>query len=438
MPRKGALSVASAVLAVVVLAAACVWATVNRAAGSSVDQRARVAQMDPAEKRDFQQAQKRFLALDAQQQDELRRLHEQIQQSPDRQQLYELMDRYYHWLETLSAYERLELRRMDPAERLARVKAIVERQRQMQVRLAEGRRRMRAEMAKRMLPKEFSSEDLDGVLKWMKRFAGQDTQSLLRYVPEDRRENMAKALDRTRNDLEARLHLLGWLWLRWQWDHPEEPLPLHGKDFDSLLESLSAPSRTRLAKLPAEQQKKVLARVIRFLVVSNFASRNWRQAPPLFDEREMVALLEERLTPERRDQLWRMSPEERQRRLWIEFLRSKMPELAPAHPGGPPFGIWPGSGRSRRMGGRRGAFRRPSPDDQPPPADGSGRPPFPPPGGPGRAKPPHQGPLGGPGSQIRLRGNPARYRPSPPEGKSPRPAGEKPVTDHSESAEQSG
>jgi len=395
MFRKGALSLAAALAVVVALAAACVWVTVRRADASLAERRREVAQMDPAEKHRLQQAQKQFLALDPQQQEQLRQLHRQIESSPNKEQLRQVIDRYCGWLETLSAYERLELRRLEPEERFWAVKQKLKRQREIQARMAEGRRRMFAEMAKRMLPSQIAAEDLEGIQDWMKRFAGRDAQALLRYVPEDRRDDVTKVLQRTEGDLRGRLYLLGWLWLRWQLDHPEDPLPLESDDMNSLVGSLTEPSRQKLAGLPEKAQKEILAAAIRFLVFSNMMSRSWRQAPPVFDERELAALLDQHITPEQRDELWRMSPRERQRRLWFEFLRAKMPELAHGPPGGPPIGFWPGFGRPQRKG-PRGGFRPGAREDRSPP-DGPHKPPFPPRGGrrpdqPGRFGPPHKRP----------------------------------------------
>lgn len=417
MLRRGALGLSSAVAAVIALAIACVWVTVYRTDQSLADQRTRVAQMDAATKRHLQQVQKRFAALGAEQQEELRRLHEQIEQSPDREQLLQVMQRYYQWLETVTPYERLELRRMAPAERLARVKETVERQRERQAHAAEFFERWRNEMARRLLPPELSPEDLDAVLGWMKKFAGQDSRVLLSYVPEDRREDMAKALDHTKGDLQERLHLLGWLWLRWQLDHPHDPLPLEQIDLAALVDSLSEPTRARLRGLAAEQQKKILASAVRFVVAGSMVSRAWRQAPPVFDERELVAFLEGRITPEQRDQLWRMSPGERRQGLWWAFLQSKMPELSPGQPGGPPFGFGPGSGRPRGPGLPRG-FRRPEQDDMPP-HDGSHRPPPP------RNGPPATGPLMPP---LKVPAEPPDARSAPAE----------PATEHSEPGGQTG
>ena len=72
----------------------------------AVPRRRRVESMGLGEKEQLLRIEERFIGLAPEEQQRLRRLHEELQTDPDAQRLRPIMHRYCEWLKTLSSYSR--------------------------------------------------------------------------------------------------------------------------------------------------------------------------------------------------------------------------------------------------------------------------------------------------------------------------------------------
>ena len=82
----------------------------------------RIEHMSLSQKAQLLRLEERFLALDEDQQRQLRQLHKALEDARDAAQLRPIMHRYYDWLKTLPLYTRTELAGLDPSDRLESVK----------------------------------------------------------------------------------------------------------------------------------------------------------------------------------------------------------------------------------------------------------------------------------------------------------------------------
>ena len=138
-------------------------------AESLVQRQQRVEGMGPSEKAQLARLEERFLALDEEQQGQLRQLHKAIAGASDGEQLRQIMHRYYVWLKTLSLYTRTELGGLEPADRLEAVKK----------RLKEEHQRL-------------GDEDSEALWKWMNQFVTLHEKQLLDRLSEPRRREVVK------------------------------------------------------------------------------------------------------------------------------------------------------------------------------------------------------------------------------------------------------
>ena len=91
--------------------------------------RQRVEGMGLDEKEQLLRAEDRFVRLNPEEQQGLRRLDEQLQADPNAQQLRAIMRRYDEWLKSLSSFSRAELAEMKPVERVTRIQKEEQRRR---------------------------------------------------------------------------------------------------------------------------------------------------------------------------------------------------------------------------------------------------------------------------------------------------------------------
>ena len=113
--------------------------------------RQRVEGMGLDEKEQLLRAEDRFVRLNPEEQQGLRRLDEQLQADPNAQQLRAIMRRYDEWLKSLSSFSRAELAEMKPVERVTRIQKEEQRR--------EGSRRP-------------GGKDMELLLNWMNEYVG--------------------------------------------------------------------------------------------------------------------------------------------------------------------------------------------------------------------------------------------------------------------------
>lgn len=325
---------------------------VGRAEDPEAERRRRIEKiqtMSPPEKKQLLRQYDRFRAFSPAEQQRLRQLHEQIQNDPDADRLRRIMQAYCRWLKSLPAYRRAELLNLEPAERIERI------------------RQIRDEEAKRPQLK-----DMEGLLRWMDRYAAEHEAEILKAIPEKFRRHLSEASPRVRKWMVERF-----LWMRWQMARSGKPPWLTDDDLAGLREELSDEARKRLEKEPAAAQWQTIGGWIR-RGGRSFWSRRFRAGPPPKELQDQLYQLFEELPSEEKDRLLNQLPgEEIQRELERLYFR----RFWPMRPPGPVHGRKPGQrgghpGRSEAgpAPGHRSP-RRPPPagkgpnDRQPPPVE---------------------------------------------------------------------
>jgi hypothetical protein len=340
------------------------------------------AQMDPGAKRKILQAYERFIAFPPERQLKLRELHQYVEGSGRAEELRRLMDQYSRFLASLPPYERVELQQLTPDRRAARTKELYAERQRHRSRIEAFWIKLRADWHRRLFPPELTPEDVDAVGRWAEEFGTKHTAVLLHHVPADRRSRIEEELSRTREPGRRR-EILAWLWLRWQVSFPGKLPPAEPEARQQLLELLSPNTRLRLQALPSGEQDRIFFRAIRYWVASQLSGRTWEGPPPVISEEELAVFLQQTLSPERREDLFRSEPGERMSRLWWEFLRSRWVEAPEGQPSG--VGAWPGIPPGPgpfRPGGPPGFGLPPGVGIGPPAPGGTS-----PPGGPRRRPP---------------------------------------------------
>ncbi len=100
---------------------ACPTVAFAQTADTLAERRAHVEQMSPEDRDQLSQNYDRFLHLDHEQRDRLRRLDADLTADPDRAELQKVMQRYHEWLSELPAAQRMMLAALPPEERLKRI-----------------------------------------------------------------------------------------------------------------------------------------------------------------------------------------------------------------------------------------------------------------------------------------------------------------------------
>jgi hypothetical protein len=340
-----------AIWAVCLAVAVAVWLRGQpvEAGETLAERRARVEAMDPAQRQKLRRAQELFNELDKAEQKRLRELSERIQAHPDRDKLLAVMEQYCAWVvDKLSVYERDALRKLEPAERIQRIKELRE---------SRGRNRPGGERLWKLASKEEAA-----LGQWIDEYVAANAPELLEALPEPLQKELLAELEQAQNDPETRRKLFARLWMRWQLASQGKPMPGDEAAWERLHAQLSPDTRAWLDKFPPNARRWFVRRLIEAFVFLN-------------TQEELSEYLENKLEPAERDWLTNLPPEEMRQELWRRYVRSKWPDALPPFP------------EHRRPPWRGGFPGRPP---------GSPGPRGPQPGGPPR----HMGPRG-PGDRMR-------------------------------------
>ncbi len=330
------------------------WFTPTVYGEESLDaRRARVERMDPDAKAQLFRRLESFRMMPEPQQERLRRIHEQLEHDPQGAELREVMQRYYAWLKTLKPYQKAELAELAPRERVERIKRLQQEQARR-----EGKRSndavARAERLKRLLQeqipkagKRLNQQDVEGLLGWLEPFLDANEALLVAGLPIEQRQASREQLAQT-DDPDRRREMLAAIWLRSQLAKPNQLLALTTAQHVSLCQRLSPSTRQRLESLPEPEQQRLLAFWIRLMLLNYTASHHLTRLPGAVSDAELGEFLEHKLNPATRDWLLSLPPEEMQRELWAQYLRSKL--LEPPAPNRQP-GAKPATGS--RPGGKK-------------------------------------------------------------------------------------
>lgn len=309
------------------------------------ERRAKIEALSPAGKEALLERYRRFVRLDASEQDRVRRLHAALAQDPQGAELRQVMLHYYEWLKTLPPYQQAELRELAPAARVHEVKRLLDWQAQRRGKvpaLAESLRDYR--LGRGLLQPAgkrgawLSPQDIEGLLQWFERYVARHADQILRLLPEPQRQQLGRELAQTKDPLQ-RHELLIAMWLRWQLDNPGRVPPPDAQDLADLRSHLSPETRRRLEQRPLPEQWRLLSSVIPLFVLQQYAARRMDGAFPAVTEEELAQFFEKELKPMQRDQLLNLPAEDMARELWRMYLRWKLaqaPRAKERRAGAPP------------------------------------------------------------------------------------------------------
>lgn len=282
------------------------------------ERRQRIEAMSIDEKDRLLRKYERFRALDAAEQQRLRTLQAQIDASPDADELLRVMHAYHEWLKSLSPGQRSELLEADPEERIAEI------------------RRLRAEQ-QRQAESRLGLHDVLALLGWVEE---QFEERLLESSSSRRRGRL--------NELPpmARRAAMVDLVIRRARDADRGgSRMLSEENIGQLAQRLTDPLRTRLANAESSEDKQRIVIGWLWQLSRQFANREFGSLLDDISEEELTQFFEQELSPETRERLLMMPPDEMWRRLRIEYLRSELPSN------------WTGRSRSRSDSGRDGDSR---------------------------------------------------------------------------------
>ena len=357
-------SAPATVWAVYLMVAVAVWVRGEpvEADETLAERRARIRSMDAAEKEKLRKAQERFEALDRVERERLRELNKIIQAHPDCGELLAVMEEYCEWVNTLSVYERDALRELEPAEKIQKIKELQEDQASRRRAWSGGRSRFGGERLQKL-----ASEEEAVLGRWIDEFAAANLPKLLEALPEPRQRELLEELKQAKNDPESRRKLFARLWMRWQLASPGKPIPVDEAAWEQLHSRLSPKTRAWVDELhPNARRFRVRSLIGAFVFLNS--------------QEELSEHLQNKLTPEQRDRLTTLPPDEMRQELWRYYVRSKWPDALPhrrpgrwggglfGRPPGPPRspGSEPG-GPSRRMPMKGPRDRTPKGPPKPPP-----------------------------------------------------------------------
>jgi len=333
LPRGAPWAAVRAAAAGIALGTALVWLV---GAGDLLqERREQVRRMTPEAQARLRESLRRFQELDGEAQKNLRRIHRELEEAPDREELRAVMRRYGQWLARQPMTTQCELAEMTPEERLSKIQSLLD-----------------------------EEQDTRGVQSWLR----EHVRRVVRALPkEEDREQTRGGPNPGRRDEVMRI-LFGAL----------DNRGAHGEAIEQAMADLrSRVSPSRASLLAAEPLEKQV-QWVREWVQNERRERWWQQLldrtlndiPTQPSDAELAEFLD-RLKPDERDRILAMPSEEMYQRLQELYrVRQRIEQPWPGGGQRPPGGPRPWAGPPR--GGAEPADRPPGPPpnhrrDSPPP-----------------------------------------------------------------------
>jgi hypothetical protein len=200
---------------------------------------------------------------------------------------------------------------------------------------------------------------MEGLFAWMDDYTKRHTDQMLEKLPTKDQERVRQELKRV-TDPVRRQELIGWLWLWWQLDNRGKPPSFDDRELAELRSRLSPATREKLQSRPPAEQWRAISGLFTSFMLRQYSARHAGVPIQSATEKELADFFEHELTPQQRESLTNLSPDEMQQALWRMYLRWKLSQLPPLRPG-----------RDKRPGGKAAppraadAPRRPGPSDAP-------------------------------------------------------------------------
>ena len=227
-------------LVAVMAASAAAWC----AADETVEQRrARIEQMSPEARRQLFEDWRRFESLPREERDQLRQLHNDIEAHQNREELERVMKAYYDWVSDLPDFDRAELARLSPAERVAKVVELQQQQQRRGFRGRPGGSFGHGVFAGKTGIPILSPEDVEAVRKWILRYAVDRRRELAAALTREAREKWEAEFDKVLRESPDEEKLIWGMLIRWHLANPKKDLPLPDSDLADLKAVLAEPTR---------------------------------------------------------------------------------------------------------------------------------------------------------------------------------------------------
>lgn len=276
MPCKAWLMMGAAGLALVAPLAA-------RAEGKQAARLQRLKSMSALEKDRLKANQERFASLPVEQQEQIRQLEERLESDPRGTELRDVMLRYYEWMRSLSSAERAALNSLPEAERIAKIRTMLQEQESERLR----------ELAKESL----TPEDVEQVKAWLLDLFQRRKPELLRELPPHVREKLTES-----NDPRHLMHFVNHLRDRDRTKPPPllDELQAGPEDRERLLGKLSNQAREVYRQAGGDEEKQRMIFQHWFFIA-------FRPRPPSPEDLQEFFT---RLPPEERDRLENLPPDQ--------------------------------------------------------------------------------------------------------------------------------
>ena len=256
---------------------------------------------------------RRFGEMDSAQQDKLRAMHRQLSKDPQREQLLQTMDAYYHWFLQLTPAERIELRSQSSEQRLMHMGKLLAEQR-----VKAEARRVRA--------------DVRAVQRWLVDVAVKNRELLAQGLPRKTRD----AIERSSQGMQPH-NLMRRLWARWDNGQNAKNPAIEEEDWVALKGSLSPQLRKVLEDNPDPEAgfRALVEKLPKGFPGLSPGRRNdaTTAVAPLFavamedasdmNKRELWRFFHEELTEDQQKRLRGLPHKEFWRKLRAEFVRSR-------------------------------------------------------------------------------------------------------------------
>lgn len=299
---------------------------------STADRRQVIEQMSPAKTDELRRDWERFQKEPPETKLQWRDLHRSLMAEEDAKGLAVVMENYYGWFQSQSPSLQRELLAMPSAQRAQRAISLKQ----------EQDARLRAEQM-------LTDKDIEGILGWL-------MEKVKARLDDRRGEGFLHWIEKRGGSPRDRLARLMMFMGRGRIRSSVfENLPAN--EWQDLIATLTEATRTELEKSGAEpEQKKVLANWIQATMNARFREYRKRRSDLSYDQlREMYEELKPTLSPEERDEIEALPPQEMLQRIMQKYSERKDREEFRRF--GPPFGPPFGPGRD----GRDGRDRRPGP-----------------------------------------------------------------------------
>lgn len=286
------------------------WLRAGGADESPAARRERLEHLPPSQANALLEKKRRFDELQPEQQDQLRRLHDQVAHDEQAERLQQVLARYVEWLKTLPSGQRAELLSLPADERIAKIKALMEEERKQQFR--------------RFAEQPPPEEDMKVLVQWFGEFFERHRERILAELPVARRE----ATEKIKGSKPEPVALY-FRYLRDRVPDANERIVPSDEEIKDLESRLSDATKKILEQTPAPQKQFTL---FRWIGTSMFNKAAGKASPE-----ELSRFYKEDLTPKEREHLDNLSAEAARRELRFFYFRHQVQGKKAGDDSRPPF-----------------------------------------------------------------------------------------------------